>query len=113
MMGLAVGCLGSHVQAPVPAMVPVPPILTGVQASTTPTVMVTAELALLRAFACGPGSRVLVHAGTGGVGLAAVQVRSLNAHTTQMIQGLLQLLHIIIQFPIYRHAGLSAKQFLV
>ena len=73
-MGLAVGCLGSHVQVPAAAMVPVPPILTGVQASTTPTVMVTAELALLRAFACRPGHTVLVHAGTGGVGLAAVQV---------------------------------------
>ena len=71
--GEAVGCLGSHVQAPAASTVPCPPILTAVQASTTPTVMVTAELALLHAYKSRPGSSVLVHAGTGGVGLAAVQ----------------------------------------
>ncbi len=73
-LGLAPGCLGSHVQANASCLVQMPAQLTHVQASTIPTVYITADTAFRQATMVKSGDRVLVHAAAGGVGLAAVQV---------------------------------------
>ena len=44
------------------------------QAATVPAVFLTAYYVLTRDCRCQAGERVLVHAGTGGVGMAAVQL---------------------------------------
>ena len=103
--GLAPGCLGPTVVAPAEMLAPLPPALTYEAAATTPTVYVTVLTAFGlagtddaaaaassdldnaaerphgegRGLLC-PGSRVLVHAGTGGVGLAAIQVGGCVCH---------------------------------
>ncbi len=56
-------------------VVPVPGHLHAEEASTAPTVFVTVTAALQSVAGVQAGERVLVHAGTGGVGLAALQVR--------------------------------------
>ena len=43
-------------------------------AATLPTVMATVDAAFTQAAYVQPGDRVLLHAATGGVGLAAVQI---------------------------------------
>ena len=73
-LGLAPGCLGSHVQANASCLVQMPAQLTHVQAATIPTVYITADTAFRQATMVKSGNRVLVHAAAGGVGLAAVQV---------------------------------------
>jgi len=73
-LGLAPGCLGSHVQANASCLVQMPAQLTHVQAATIPTVYITADTAFRQATMVKSGDRVLVHAAAGGVGLAAVQV---------------------------------------
>ncbi len=73
-LGLAPGCLGSHVQANASCLVQMPAQLTHVQAATIPTVYITADTAFTQATMVQSGDRVLVHAAAGGVGLAAVQV---------------------------------------
>ena len=52
----------------------VPDRLSSVEASTVPLVFLTALYGLQRLGALQPGERVLVHAGAGGVGMAAVQL---------------------------------------
>jgi len=73
-MAVAPGCHASHVVAEAPLVLPVPAGWSDEQAATMPTVFLTAAWALRRDGAVGPGQRVLVHAGTGGLGLAAIQV---------------------------------------
>jgi len=73
-LGLAPGCLGSHVQANASCLVQAPAQLTHVQAATIPTVYITADTAFRQATMVKSGDRVLVHAAAGGVGLAAIQV---------------------------------------
>ena len=73
-LGLAGGSLGTYVAAFQDMAVPMPSSLSFEQAATAPTVFVTVELALHRASAVHAGDNVLVHGGTGGVGLAATQV---------------------------------------
>ncbi|DBA84018.1 TPA: hypothetical protein ACH3X1_006502 [Trebouxia sp. C0004] len=73
-LGLAPGCLGSHVQANASCLVQMPAQLTHAQAATIPTVYITADTAFRQATMVKSGDRVLVHAAAGGVGLAAVQV---------------------------------------
>ena len=52
-------------------------------AATTPTVYITVFAAFGDGVGMGPGTRVLVHAGTGGVGLAALGVaRALGCEVT-------------------------------
>ena len=51
-----------------------PSTLSFEEAATTPTVFITVDVAFRHAAACGSSDRVLVHAATGGVGLAATQV---------------------------------------
>lgn len=55
--GLAEGCLGSHVHAPMQTMVPVPECLGFDAAATLPTVCITAAAALRNAAAILPGDR--------------------------------------------------------
>ncbi len=71
-LGFAAGTFGPEVMARAEVVVPAPPGLSSVALATIPTAFVTAALAFegaeLRA-----GDAVLVHAGTGGVGQAAIQ----------------------------------------
>ncbi|HZN19848.1 MAG TPA: SDR family NAD(P)-dependent oxidoreductase, partial [Micromonosporaceae bacterium] len=55
-------------------VVPVPDGWSFEQAASVPVVFVTAYLGLVDLGRLGPGEKVLVHAGTGGVGMAAVQL---------------------------------------
>lgn len=72
--GLAPGCLGPCVFLPAGLLAPMPPHLSFAAAATTPTVYTTVFAAFQQGRGVGPHTRVLVHAGTGGVGLAALQV---------------------------------------
>jgi acyl transferase domain-containing protein/NADPH:quinone reductase-like Zn-dependent oxidoreductase len=75
-VGLAAGCFGERVTTSATLLAPCPRDLMPAAAATLPVVFVTAalafELAGLRA-----GDRVLIHAGAGGVGLAAIQLARL------------------------------------
>jgi NADPH:quinone reductase-like Zn-dependent oxidoreductase len=73
--GLAPGCLGTQVTACALAAAPKPPGISFADAAGCPTIFLTVEYALAEATpATGEASAVLVHAATGGVGLAACQV---------------------------------------
>ena len=71
-LGFATGTFGPEVVTRAEVVVPAPPDLSAAALATVPTAFVTAALAFgaaeLRA-----GDAVLVHAGTGGVGQAAIQ----------------------------------------
>ena len=73
MVGLAFGALGPEVITLAELVAPAPAELPAAALATVPEVFVTAalswEVAGLKA-----GERVLVHAGAGGVGLAAIQL---------------------------------------
>lgn len=73
-MAVAPGCHATHVIARAALTLPIPQGWSHEQAATMPTVFLTAAHAL-RAVGClRAGERVLVHAGTGGLGLAAIQI---------------------------------------
>ena len=72
--GIAPGSLGSCVVTSASNLVPMPSHLGFHEAATVPTVMVTGQVALLQAAHVSAGDTVLVHAATGGVGLAAIQM---------------------------------------
>ena len=72
--GLAAGSLGTAVLASQHTVVAVPPNLSAEAACTMPTVFLTADACLNAATVVKPGQTVLIHAATGGLGLAAVQV---------------------------------------
>ena len=69
--GVAPGCLGSRVSACAHAVVRKPPSLTFAEAAVCPTIFCTVYLTMECA---SPIRRALIHAGAGGVGLAACQV---------------------------------------
>ena len=71
--GVMMGSMASRVNVPVQLIALVPEGISETAASSTPTAMLTALLAFDWA-KLKPGDRVLVHAATGGVGLAAVQL---------------------------------------
>ena len=71
--GFAPGAFASRVNVPVQFLAVVPKGLSAVAAATTPAAMLTARLAFDWASLCA-GDRVLIHAASGGVGLAAVQL---------------------------------------
>ena len=79
MFGLAPGCLGHCAYARADLLAPLPPGISYAAASTLPTAFLTAFAALQPAGNGIPsaGSRALVHAGSGGLGLAAIQVAQL------------------------------------
>jgi len=78
--GQAGGCLGTHVVASAEMLAPAPPQASLEEAASLPTIFLTALACLSDAAAAGAGDRVLVHAASGGLGLASLQIASaLNA----------------------------------
>ena len=71
------GCLTSHVVTPATLVARKPPNLGWEQAAALPIVFLTACHGLDELAKLSKGERVLIHAATGGVGLAAVQVARL------------------------------------
>ncbi|XXY19857.1 SDR family NAD(P)-dependent oxidoreductase [Sorangium sp. So ce216] len=74
------GCLGSHVTAPASFVVSKPAHLSFEEAAAVPIAFMVAHHALRRRAELHRGERALIHAASGGVGQAAVQVaRALGA----------------------------------
>ncbi|WP_406276351.1 SDR family NAD(P)-dependent oxidoreductase [Nocardia sp. NBC_00881] len=74
------GTADTFVTLPAEVVVPAPDEMTDVQAAGVPAAHLTAWYALTRVARLTAGERILVHAGTGGVGLAAIAIaRSLGA----------------------------------
>jgi NADPH:quinone reductase-like Zn-dependent oxidoreductase/short-subunit dehydrogenase/acyl carrier protein len=73
-MALAAGSFGSFVITLAALATPLPPGLSVAEAATLPVAFLTARYALHEVAHLAPGQRVLIHAATGGVGLAALQV---------------------------------------
>lgn len=72
--GLAPGSLGHSLIAHSPMVVPKPCTLSFEAAATTPTVYIAALAAFADGHNIGSSTRLLVHAGVGGVGLAAINI---------------------------------------
>ncbi len=73
-MGVAPYSFASHAITAEYALVPKPVSLTDEEACTIPITFLTAYYALVRLARMEAGERVLIHAGAGGVGLAAIQI---------------------------------------
>ncbi|MFH8617243.1 SDR family NAD(P)-dependent oxidoreductase [Streptomyces sp. NPDC017979] len=73
-VALAEGALASHVVTSVHLVAKVPARLSVEEALTLPAAYLTAYYGLFELARLAPGERVLIHAATGGVGLAAVQL---------------------------------------
>ncbi|WP_433625645.1 SDR family NAD(P)-dependent oxidoreductase [Nocardia sp. CA-120079] len=74
------GTADTFVTLPADVVVPVPGTMTDVQAAGVPAAYLTAWYSLTRVGRLTAGERILIHAGTGGVGLAAIAIaRSLGA----------------------------------
>jgi NADPH:quinone reductase-like Zn-dependent oxidoreductase/acyl carrier protein/short-subunit dehydrogenase len=73
-MGIAFDSLGSHAVTNAHLLVPKPDFLSFHEAATVPIAFLTAYYALIRLGQMRAGDRVLIHAGTGGVGQAAIQL---------------------------------------
>lgn len=69
--------LGSHTVADARLVAPKPPTLTMEEAATIPAAFLTAYYGLYALANLKAGERVLIHAGAGGVGLAAIQLAQL------------------------------------
>jgi len=72
--GVVPYAFGSHAVSTEYALVYKPRSMTDEQACTIPITFLTAYYALRRLADLQPGERVLIHAGAGGVGLAAIQI---------------------------------------
>ncbi|WP_367127517.1 SDR family NAD(P)-dependent oxidoreductase [Saccharothrix sp. HUAS TT1] len=73
-MGLFAGAFGPVADTHRDLLAPVPADWSWVRAAATPVVFLTAYHALVEVAGVRPGQSVLVHAGAGGVGMAAVQL---------------------------------------
>ena len=73
-LAIAPGSLASHVTVPLARVARVPRGLSPAEAASLPIVFLTAIHALREVARLSRGERLLVHAATGGVGLAALQV---------------------------------------
>ncbi|HEU4625136.1 MAG TPA: SDR family NAD(P)-dependent oxidoreductase [Steroidobacteraceae bacterium] len=73
-IAIAPGAFATHVITTAKLVVPKPSTLTAVQAASIPNVFLTAHWALNHLGRMKAGERVLIHAGAGGVGLAAIQL---------------------------------------
>jgi len=71
--GFMQGCFASRVNVPAQFLSPLPNGVSAVGAATIPAGALTTRLAFDWA-QVGPGDRVLIHAASGGVGLAAIQI---------------------------------------
>jgi NADPH:quinone reductase-like Zn-dependent oxidoreductase/short-subunit dehydrogenase/acyl carrier protein len=72
-MGFAPASLGTRVVTMADALAPIPPGTSFAAAATIPVTFVTARYALGHLAKLAPGEYVLIHAASGGVGLAAIQ----------------------------------------
>ncbi len=70
----ASGCFASYVNVSETFAAKIPGDLTFAQAASVPVAFMTAYHALINLAKIGPGARVLIHAASGGVGSAAVQL---------------------------------------
>jgi NADPH:quinone reductase-like Zn-dependent oxidoreductase len=68
------GCYAQYVTCPVEKLAPIPAELSAVEAAAAPIDALTAEQGLTDVLAVGPGDRVLITAGAGGLGHFAVQI---------------------------------------
>lgn len=73
-LAIGPGSFASHAVLPADAVLPMPRGLSFEHAVTVPVTFLTAWYALHECARIRPGDRVLIHAGTGGVGLAALQI---------------------------------------
>ncbi|WP_437759558.1 SDR family NAD(P)-dependent oxidoreductase [Sorangium sp. So ce1389] len=73
-IAVAPGAFATHVTAPARAVAPKPARLTPAQAAAIPSVFMTAWYALNHLGRARRGERVLIHAASGGTGLAALQI---------------------------------------
>lgn len=73
-LGIAPNSLADRVVVQASAVVPIPAGWDPTEGATLPIAFATSSLALEEGAALRPGDRVLIHAATGGVGLAALQV---------------------------------------
>jgi acyl transferase domain-containing protein/thioesterase domain-containing protein/acyl carrier protein len=71
------GCFSSHLTIPAAFILPKPSRLTHEQAATIPVAFMTAWHALHNLAKIQRGEKILIHAATGGVGLAAIQIAQL------------------------------------
>ena len=68
------GCYAQYVTCPVEQLAPIPEELSAIEAAAAPVDAITAEQGLTDVLAAGPGDRVLITAGAGGLGHFAVQI---------------------------------------
>ena len=68
------GCYAQYVTCPVEQLAPIPEELSAIEAAAAPIDAITAEQGLTDVLAVGPGDRVLITAGAGGLGHFAVQI---------------------------------------
>jgi len=73
-IAVAAGSLSSHVMTPMQYVIKKPENLTTNEAATIPAAFLTAYYALIELANIQPGERILIHAASGGVGTAAVQI---------------------------------------
>ena len=73
-MTFGYGCFARFTTCPASLAVPKPPRLAFTEAATVPVAFTTAYVSLVKLARLHAGERVLIHAATGGVGMAAVQV---------------------------------------
>jgi len=76
-MAVGRGCLASFVTLPADLVQRRPPEMSPEEAAAFPIAFLTAEFCLSHIGALRTGQRVLIHAGTGGVGMAAIQLAQL------------------------------------
>ncbi len=69
-----VGCFASHMTVPATLVMPKPPRISFAEAATIPVAFTTAWYTLHTLGRIQRGEKVLIHAATGGVGLAAIQI---------------------------------------
>ena len=73
-LGFMPGCFGTHGVTDARVLVRIPDGWSFAQAAAVPTVFLTAYYGLVDIAGLSRGERVLVHAGAGGVGMAAIQI---------------------------------------
>ena len=76
-MGLAAGAVGPAVVTDSRLLAPIPPGWSWAEAAAAPVAFLTACYALTDLAKLRPGQKILIHAATGGVGMAAVQLARL------------------------------------
>jgi acyl transferase domain-containing protein len=76
-MAVAWGCLASHITAPAELVQRRPEGMSAEEAASFPVAYLTAAFSLRHVGRLRAGERVLIHAGAGGVGLAAIRIAQL------------------------------------